>query len=242
MKRFLFLLLLFSAKMTTAQAPTEPPKFQGAGAQRYMARLTGEFEKVVCEEEIPAGELSQQVCMAITIDTTGAVTRWRLLDNTCEDADYREVEPATERTQEALTEAAARLERWTPARRGGEPVSYTYLLTLRLPVEKIARKQDGEPLLFMGADPARTFHDWATLRTHYDRRFTARGVEGLVHVRFYIEPDGAITIDEVVRTPDEKLSREVVRVIKSSRDKWTPRRKDGVPQRSVYDYRVNFQP
>lgn len=242
MKRFLSLSLLLWATMASAQVATEPPKFQGAGAQRYMARLTGEFEKVVCEEEIPAAELSAQVCMAITIDTAGAVTGWRFLDNTCEDGDHREVAPATERTREALTAAAARLERWTPARRGGEPVSYTYLLTLRLPVEKIARKQDGEPLLFMGADPAEKFHEWATLRTHYDRRFTARGVEGLVHVRFYIEPDGAITIDEVVRTPDEKLAREVVRVIKASRGKWTPRRKEGVSQRSVYDYRVNFQP
>lgn len=62
----------------------------------------------------------------------------------------------------------------------------------------------------------------------------------LVHVRFYIEPDGKVTIGEVLSSPDEKLSREVIRVIKASKGHWVPRRVRGVPQRTAYEYRINF--
>ncbi|MFQ6940562.1 MAG: energy transducer TonB [Alistipes finegoldii] len=113
---------------------------------------------------------------------------------------------------------------------------------MRLPVEKIAKKQDADPLLFLGGDPDKTFHEWASLRLRYDGRFTGRGAkgEGVVRVRFYIEPDGKITIGEVIKSPDEKLSREMIRVIRSSKGKWTPRKVRGVPQRTAYEYGVNF--
>lgn len=78
------------------------------------------------------------------------------------------------------------------------------------------------------------------MRIRYDGRFTEKGVEGVVHVRFYIEPDGRIAIGEVVQSPDERLTKEVLRVIRSSKGKWTPRKVRGVPQRTAYEYRVNY--
>ena len=73
--------------------------------------------------------------------------------------------------------------------------------------------------------------------TTYSWRLTG---ESGVRVRFYIEPDGKITIGEVIKSPDEKLSREMIRVIRSSKGKWTPRKVRGVPQRTAYEYGVNF--
>ena len=52
--------------------------------------------------------------------------------------------------------------------------------------------------------------------------------------------DGSVTIDEVVESPDEKLTKEVLRVIRNSRGKWTPRKVDGVAQRSAYELRMNY--
>ena len=112
--------------------------------------------------------------------------------------------------------------------------------TIRIPVEKIRRAQDADPLLFMGENPDENFHAWAKMRIRYDGRFTEKGVEGVVHVRFYIEPDGRIAIGEVVQSPDERLTKEVLRVIRSSKGKWTPRKVRGVPQRTAYEYRVNY--
>ncbi|MEI3541046.1 MAG: energy transducer TonB [Alistipes onderdonkii] len=99
----------------------------------------------------------------------------------------------------------------------------------------------GRPVAVHGRRPRRDLPcEWARVRLRYDERFAARGVAGLVHVRFYIEPDGKVTIGEVLSSPDEKLSREVIRVIKASKGHWVPRRVRGVPQRTAYEYRINF--
>lgn len=110
------------------------------------------------------------------------------------------------------------------------------------PATPPTREAMTEALLFLGGDPDKTFHEWASPRLRYDGRFTGRGAkgEGVVRVRFYIEPDGKITIGEVIKSPDEKLSREMIRVIRSSKGKWTPRKVRGVPQRTAYEYGVNF--
>lgn len=222
MKRTAILLAALALWCGAAAQQTLPPRFQGADAKRFMARLMGEAEKLAIEKEIPASELSPQVVVAFTVDTAGRVDGWRFLDNTCQGRDKCDAEPATERTKQLVTEALGRLEAWTPARKDGLPVSYTWRLTMRLPVEKIAKRQEADPLLFMGGDPDETFHAWARVRLRYDERFAARGVAGQVHVRFYIEPDGKVTIGEVLSSPDEKLSREVIRVIKASKGHWVP--------------------
>ena len=148
----------------------------------------------------PPPSFRRRSVVGFTVDETGNVTQWRFLDNTCEGKDSVGVEPATPRTREAMTEALGRLEKWTPAMKDGKPTTYSWRLTMRLPVEKIAKKQDADPLLFLGGDPDKTFHEWASPRLRYDGRFTGRGAkgEGVVRVRFYIEPDGKITIGEVI--------------------------------------------
>lgn len=121
-----------------AAQETVPPRFQGSDAKRFMARLIGETEKIVDAAQIPAAELSSQVVVGFTVDETGNVTQWRFLDRTCAGKDSVGVEPATPRTREAMTEALGRLEKWTPAMKDGKPTTYSWRLTMRLPVEKIA--------------------------------------------------------------------------------------------------------
>ena len=43
-----------------------------------------------------------------------------------------------------------------------------------------------------------------------------------------------------MQSPDERLTKEVLRVIRNSKGKWTPRKVRGVPQRTAYEYRVNY--
>lgn len=120
----------------------------------------------------------------------------------------------------------------------GRTTDYTLRLTLRIPVEKYLREQDPDPLLFLGEDPGESFTEWMRERVRYDERFARVG--GIVCVKFYIEPDGRITIGETLETPDPKLSKEVIRVIRGSKGKWTPSKVDGVPQRTAYEYRCNY--
>ena len=58
-------------------------------------------------------------------------------------------------------------------------------MTIRIPVEKIRRAQDADPLLFMGENPDENFHAWGCMRIQGDGRFTEKGVEGVVHVRLW---------------------------------------------------------
>ncbi|MCI7308170.1 energy transducer TonB [Alistipes senegalensis] len=243
MKIKLLLAALFAALWTGAFAQQEltPPKFNGADVEYFMRRLVGEFEKVAVERRIPAAEISMRVAVAFKVDSTGGVSEWRFRDNASEGRDRTDLPPASEATRGAMTEAFSHLEGWMPAvDAAGRKVDYTLRLTLRLPVEKIVRMQDPDPLLFQGEDPNTNFFEWVRTRVRYDDRF--RNVGGVVHVRFYVEPDGKITIGDVVESPDERLTKEVIRVIRNSRGEWTPRKVRCVPQRTAYQFCCNYIP
>ena len=243
MKNKLLTLCLFVAFWGAASAQQEltPPKFNGADVEYFMRRLVGEFEKVAVERQIPAAEISPRVAVAFKVDSTGGVSEWRFRDNASEGRDRTDLPTASDATRKAMTEAFSRLKGWMPAVDAeGCKTDYTLRLTLRLPVEKIVRKQDPDPLLFLGEDPGKSFYAWAYDRLRYDERFKNAG--GVVHVRFYVEPDGKITIGDVAKSPDERLTKEVIRVIRNSRGKWTPRKVRGVPQRTAYELRMNFIP
>ena len=243
MKMKLLLAALFAALWTGAFAQQEltPPKFNGADVEYFMRRLVGEFEKVAVERRIPAAEISMRVAVAFKVDSTGGISEWRFRDNASEGRDRTDLPPASEATRGAMTEAFSHLEGWMPAvDAAGRKVDYTLRLTLRLPVEKIVRMQDPDPLLFQGEDSNTNFFEWVRTRVRYDDRF--RSVGGVVHVRFYVEPDGKITIGDVVESPDERLTKEVIRVIRNSRGEWTPRKVRGVPQRMAYQFRCNYIP
>ena len=230
---------------TSQQLPAtdvEPPRYDGAVVKVYMTRLVARARDLAVEERIPADSLSEEVVLALRLDTLGQVVERRFLDNACSGADRCEVDPATPATRRVILKACDEMEgTWSPARRGdGRAVNYTLRMKLWFPLGKIERAVNPDPLLFMGENPDENFHAWAKMRIRYDGRFTEKGVEGVVHVRFYIEPDGRIAIGEVVQSPDERLTKEVLRVIRSSKGKWTPRKVRGVPQRTAYEYRVNY--
>jgi len=92
----------------------------------------------------------------------------------------------------------------------------------------------------MGETPDKSFHQWARTHMHYFANAGSSKAEGQLVVRFRVESDGRITILEASDFPDQKLVRDVVRVIRKSEGKWTPRRIDGKPVASEYSYRVYY--
>lgn len=222
-----------------AQQTVTPPTFNGAERRFFGIRLTVEAKKQALEKGYRYDELTERIVVAFRVDTTGQPSALRFCDNSCQGADSNDLAPATPRTRELLTAAIESLGgEWQPARVGERAVPYTVRLRIKLPIDEIERAQNPDPLLFLSEDPAKSFFPWLRTRVRYDERFAKVG--GRVHIRFFIEPDGAITIDEVVQSPDEKLTKEVLRVVRNSRGKWTPRKVDGVPQRTPYDLRVNY--
>ncbi|MDE6508423.1 MAG: energy transducer TonB [Alistipes sp.] len=224
---------------TAAAQELEPATYNHAAIKFFRSRLISEIQKVAVEQQCPYDDLSEHVVVAFRIDTLGHVSRWRFLDNTCDGRDHTEVEPASAPTRELVTAAFEKMDgEWQPARRGARKVPYNLQLRLRIPVDRIERALNPDPLLFQGENPDKSFYSWMRTRVRYDERFAKVG--GKVHVRFFVEPDGGITIDEVVESPDAKLTKEVLRVIRSSRGKWTPRKVDGVAQRTPYEVRINY--
>ena len=242
MKKYLLLPIISAAFCTFAafgQEQPEAPRFNGADVQYFMRRVIDEFGMVVRERNVPAETLSPKVGVAFVVRADGSIDEWRFRDSTSEGRDRCDLAPASEATRATLTEAFSRLGGWSPATYAdGRTTDYTLRLTLRIPVEKYLREQDPDPLLFLGEDPGESFTEWMRERVRYDERFARVG--GIVCVKFYIEPDGRITIGETLETPDPKLSKEVIRVIRGSKGKWTPRKVDGVPQRTAYEYRCNY--
>ena len=68
----------------------------------------------------------------------------------------------------------------------------------------------------------------------------AEKVQGRVYVSFVIEKDGSVSNVKIVRSPDERLSREAERVVKAM-PKWKPGRQSGKKVRVSYTLPINFQ-
>ena len=236
-----FLLGLFLGEGVLAQQPVTPPRYDGAVVKVYVTRLASMAGDVAVEECIPADSLSAEVAIALRIDTLGRVVELRFLDNTCEGRERVDLEPVTPRTRQVVERAVGRMTgAWSPARRAdGRAVNYVQRLRFRLPLQRIEQQVNPDPLLFMGEVPGENFFRWVADRTGYHSyRFPTTG--GRVHIRFYVEADGRVTIDKVLRSPDERLTKRVIRAIRRSEGKWTPRKVDGVPQRTAYTFRGNF--
>ncbi|MFQ8716191.1 MAG: hypothetical protein ACLR83_08210 [Alistipes shahii] len=144
--------LLAGTGAVFAQSEVTPPAFNGAVIRVFMTRMAATVEKIAIEQQIPADSISPVVGIVLQIDKAGNVAEWRYMDNTQEGRDHAEFAPATAATRRAMEKAYDRLGgTWSPATlTDGSPVSYTSRMTIRIPVEKIRRAQDADPLLFMG--------------------------------------------------------------------------------------------
>ena len=75
---------------------------------------------------------------------------------------------------------------------------------------------------------------------HYPESALADSVQGRVFVRFVVETDGRLTNFEVVRTPDERLSAEAIRVLKLT-EPWVPAKNRGQDVRCHFVMPVQFR-
>lgn len=241
MKRLLTFVLLPLAAVAAAQQTT-PPAFNGMTNRFFAARLSDKAAKAAVAQGIPADSLSPQTVVVFRVDTTGAVSDWQYPDDTRTGRDSCDLPPATPATRRLLEQAYAGMEgSWTPGERNGRKIPCRVWVRVNMPLEAIARAQGCvEPLLFLGKPADRSFYDWARVRVRYDERYAVRRAQGVYRVRFFIEPDGTLTFGEAPEFVDEKLLCELIRVIRRSRGKWTPRKVRGIPQRTEFVYSMNY--
>lgn len=62
----------------------------------------------------------------------------------------------------------------------------------------------------------------------------SREITMSVIVSFVIEKDGTLTDIKAIRSTDYNMEKEAIRILKASRVKWTPGKKDGKPVRTLF--------
>lgn len=92
--------------------------------------------------------------------------------------------------------------------------------------------------MFPGGDQA--CYEWLAKNIKYPSICQEQGIQGRVFVKFVVEKDGSIGNVEVIRSPDDNLSKEAVRVVKMM-PKWKPARQGNKPVRCHFNLPVMFR-
>ena len=92
---------------------------------------------------------------------------------------------------------------------------------------------------FQGGD-ANDFSRWVNTRLVYPEIAKENGIEGTVYLQFTIGADGRMQDVKVVRSPDETLSKEALRVVSSS-PKWEPGRQRDRAVKVSYTFPVVYR-
>ena len=92
---------------------------------------------------------------------------------------------------------------------------------------------------FQGGD-ANDFSRWVNARLQYPEIAKENGVDGTVYLQFTISADGRMQDVTVLRSPDESLAREAVRVVASS-PRWEPGRQRDRAVKVTYTFPVVYR-
>lgn len=71
-----------------------------------------------------------------------------------------------------------------------------------------------------------TFRNWVQKQVKYPEKAVKEGITGTVYANFVIDPEGKVGSINIVRSPNQILSDEAIRVLKTSPD-WTPGKQRG---------------
>lgn len=84
------------------------------------------------------------------------------------------------------------------------------------------------------------FRKWGMQNVKYPQMALENGIQGRVVVTFVVEKDGSVTPGEILQSPDQSLSDEVIRVLKSS-PKWIPGKQGNRNVRVSYTMPFDFR-
>lgn len=239
MKKFECVLFLIAiCWMGNLKANSPAVQTPEADLTAFVARMSSLIEELAVKAKIPADSISTAVSLALNVDIHGKIIRWHYCDNKGAGADFTDLKPASQTTRQLIEEAYEQISNESAFTAvDTAALAYTSRIKIRMPKEKIALALDVTPLLFLGEKPDKTFAKWMESRLHDEGYQLGNEDKATVHIRFYIEPDGRITPGEVLHAADERVARNIFRVIRTGRGFWTPRQIRGVPQRTAYEYR-----
>ena len=187
----------------------------------------------------------------LAANAQGSIIVEFIVDRMGKVGEVRVVHSLTKELDDELVRVVKTLPKFTPGCIGRNVVSvwYTLPVTFRPGVEVcypfmgpqdengIYKSVENAPL-FPGGDAALMKH----IETHikYPPAAAKNNIQGIVVVQFVVEMDGKVSEVNVVRSVNEDLDKEAVRVAKAL-PKFTPGRQNGQPVRVWYTLPVKFK-
>jgi protein TonB len=104
---------------------------------------------------------------------------------------------------------------------------------------------DDEPFILVEVKPTfkggdiEAFRQWVMKKVVYPQEAQDNGIQGRVYLTFVVERDGTVSTVNIVRTPDELLSKAASDAILAS-PKWSPGLQRGRPVRVRFSIYLNF--
>ena len=104
---------------------------------------------------------------------------------------------------------------------------------------EMGKGEDDVMPLFNGSDDLNVFRNWVMMKLSYPHYAQEEGIQGRVMLLFQVEKDGEVVIKEIIHSPNELLTKEVLRVVKKS-PKWMPGYRNGKLIRVYYILPTDF--
>ncbi len=174
--------------------------------------------------------VSGRVVVTFVVDENGSVV------------DVKALSSPDRKLAKAVIKAVKKSPRWEPGRNAGKPVAVLQTLPVifGMPMgdddEALADNEKMPRFMGGGID---YFARWISMHIKYPFAAYADEIEGTVVVSFVIDKDGSVVNVQIRESPHESLSKEAIRVVKSS-PKWTPGQRDGKPVKVILNLPVNF--
>ena len=216
---------------TAAVQPDEKPTFDGGDLMKFVYWVSAQ---VKYPEEAIEKDISGRVLAEFFVEKDGTVTFSKALKSPHEILS-KEVERVIKLSP-----------KWTPAIVDGKPVRTKYCIPVVFKYNEETGAANDVPAMqpdvqptFEGGDLMK-FAYWVNAQIKYPEEAIEKEITGRVLVEFFVETDGSVTFSQVLKSPHEVLSNEVIRVIKLS-PKWTPATVKGKAVKVKYAIPVNFQ-
>lgn len=192
-------------------------------------RALDEFIKVnvkypeACKENNTEGE----VYTTFIIEKDGSVTNPGIVSS-----------PSEEMSKEALRVCGV-LPKWNPAGKSGIKARRRIIMPIifdsKTQTADLAYETNAQ---FPGGDEAAML--WLRDHIRYPKKCHEKGIQGRVLISWVVERDGSLVDIKVVRSPDEALSKEALRVVQEM-PKWIPAMQNGKPVRSRFTFPIMFR-
>jgi hypothetical protein len=241
MKQLTILLLLFFPLIASSQIGGEAEvyltgdkieaQFNGGGIEKFSEFVQGQFNYSKVKK---AGRM----IASFTVDVDGSLKNIKLVQ-------MIDVDSGVE-----LIRVLNKCPKWTPAKRGGKPISievnYPMVFNAGLRENQVNGAKEKDAAANTNSNDVRTV-DNVEAAPRYGGGLTSfykyisanfrvpeeEGFKGKIMVSFVVEVDGSLTNIKVLKDLGYGTSEEAIRVLKAS-PKWIPGKQNGKPVRVEY--------